>query len=230
MIRNIIFIAAVLIFISLFSFPHIRVFICENFSCLPFNYFDALSSLFSGFAFVGLIYTIFQQQDEIRLTQNEMRAQRFEHSFFQLLGHYTHAKEKKYYCEAYEGFKSKCNKNRQVNQQAEEMYQSEFISANNRYESFSSYFVILRELIDYVDRAGSIDSAQKFFYIDIICASLSDYEMWLLFYSTLYDPRLSVLKKSIEKYSMFKNLKINGLISPQYDKVKYLNIAYSLTK
>jgi hypothetical protein len=211
--------------------------------------FGAVNALFSGLAFAGLIYTILLQKEELKaqreeltLTRQEIEGQklelkaqnetlalqRFENSFFQLLGYYTHAKEKNFYSESYSGFKNKYNQNSGNNQGAEERYRDEFKSANNRYGSFSSYFVILRELVDYVDGITTIDDTQKKFYIDIICASLSDHELWLLFYSILYDPRLSALKESVEKYSMFENLKTDGLISPQQDKVKYSDTAYSL--
>lgn len=194
--------------------------------------FGAVNALFSGLAFAALIYTIYLQRIEIKQTQDEMKSQnetltlqRFENTFFKLLGNYSDSQPRDFYNTAYHSFFDGYSRNINNNQQTEERYRSEFISANNRNNSFSSYFVILKELIYYVDGFSGISDAQKKFYTNVICASLSDHEMWLLFYSIIYDTRLLPMKDCVEKYAMFTNLKLDGLIRST-DKEKYSDSAY----
>ena len=47
--------------------------------------FGILNSLFSGFAFLALIFTIYQQNEDMRNTKKEMQNQNFENHFFHLL-------------------------------------------------------------------------------------------------------------------------------------------------
>ena len=61
-----------------FSFYYNKL---ENFAQLG----DSLNALFSGLAFLALIYTIYQQNTDMRNTKKEMQNQNFENHFFHLL-------------------------------------------------------------------------------------------------------------------------------------------------
>ena len=47
--------------------------------------FGAINALFSGFAFAGIIFTIFLQRRDLRETREAMSQERFDNTFFQLL-------------------------------------------------------------------------------------------------------------------------------------------------
>ncbi|EOW9357498.1 hypothetical protein Q5N48_18985 [Vibrio cholerae] len=47
--------------------------------------FGALTSIFSGLAFAGVVWTIVSQREELKVTRDELKNQGFENAFFQML-------------------------------------------------------------------------------------------------------------------------------------------------
>lgn len=56
--------------------------------------FGAINALFSGFAFAGIIFTIFLQRRDLRETRDAMSHERFDNTFFQLLSVHISITEK----------------------------------------------------------------------------------------------------------------------------------------
>jgi hypothetical protein len=74
--------SAIVIIIWLVSFPVIKLLTNykTDFSQIGIvgDSFGAINALFSGLAFVGLIFTIYLQKNELRLQREELKLQRFE--------------------------------------------------------------------------------------------------------------------------------------------------------
>jgi len=92
--------------------------------------------------------------------------------------------------------------------EAYELYLSDF-----PVRCLDSYFRMLYRIIKYVDESRIIDDDQKYNYICILRATLSWYELLILFYNGLSDNGNKNFKPLAEKYALFNNIRIEELAS-----------------
>lgn len=204
---------AIVVFAWTLSWALLHIFVLPDDRGAFGDMFGAINSLFSGFAFVGLIFAIILQRQELTETRkallqqkDEMAKQNFENAFFQLLRlhgnnvmviereqvigisgfkHYYHD-----YLRAYLKSSSDINSG----------YQAFF---DNHQAEFGHYFRNLYHIVKLVDRN---DLEDKQFYINIIRAQLSSYELVILFYNCLSDLGSERFKPLIEEYSLLESL------------------------
>lgn len=140
--------------------------------------FGAVNALFSGLAFVGVIWAIMQQQEEIELqredlknTQDEMKEQRgvmqkevFERSFFQL----QQMLDEQYNQIEYGGRRGK-----------DALYQAEHDISTQPgiLPDFIPYFYLLFKVFEFVEQSKL---EEKKFYIDILCGRVTRVEKSVL--------------------------------------------------
>lgn len=81
------------------------------------------------------------------------------------------------------------------------------------------YFRHLYRIIKYIDKADSflISDDKKYEYTSIVRATLSQYELLLLFYNGFSHPKFKVL---IEKYALVNNIRLE-LMANEEDIVLY---------
>lgn len=85
--------------------------------------------------------------------------------------------------------------------------------AESYYRSYlDHYFRHLYTILKYVDRSEDIKNEDKFQYASILRATLSRYELVLLYYNGLSTLGNEKLKPLLEKYCMLKNLNTDMLI------------------
>lgn len=104
----------------------------------------------------------------------------------------------------YEGFKKVFNL--APIEDAFELYLSEYFV-----RCLDSYFRMLYRIIKYVDESHVIEDKQKYDYICILRATLSWYELIILFYNGLSENGNKRFKPLAEKYALFNNLRIEEL-------------------
>lgn len=85
-----------------------------------------------------------------------------------------------------------------------------------------SYFRMLYRILKYVDESSIIDGKQKYNYVCILRATLSWYELLVLFYNGLSEDGKNRFKPLAEKYALFNNLRIEELASDD-DKRLYMS-------
>lgn len=83
------------------------------------------------------------------------------------------------------------------------------------------YFRHLYRIFKYIDDADDklINSKKKYEYASIVRATLSQYELIMLFYNGFYHQKF---KKLIEKYTLLNNMR-TGLLASNEDKALYTN-------
>ena len=210
--------------------------------------FGAVNALISAFAFGGMIVTFFFQRYELKLQRKELEAQRFEfeqqnqtlglqrfeNTFFNML---------QLQQEIVAGLKYKDNiKGREVFKDIYENVLKQQIENGGRktYDESASisfldhYFRHFYTILNFIDKSPDIDkfSSQseeqimdkKYEYAKILRATLSRYELVLLYYNGLSKFGRDKLKPLIEKYSMLNNIK-EGLLALSKDVVKKYNIS-----
>jgi len=168
-----------------------------------------------------------EQKKEFELQNKYLLEQNLSNHFFQLLKNYNeivynmdigHDKYRKVgrdcFNTMYHDFKS--------------LYNNMFISKNSEYNrveisylefyednqsDLGNYYRNLYHLIKYIDKS-TIENKQ--FYINIVRAQLSTYELGLLFYNGLSSYGNQKLKPLIERYNLIKNLPKNVLIKTEH--------------
>ena len=93
-----------------------------------------------------------------------------------------------------------------------------YVTFYSRYQSdLGHYFRNLYHIIKFVDQS---DVSDKSFYISLIRAQLSIYELTLLFYNCLSDLGKEKAKPLVERYCMFKNMPQTVLVDLQAGSMK----------
>lgn len=211
--------------------------------------FGALNALFSGFAFAGIIYTIFLQKQELKLQRKELRQtreefiiqnetlkkQRFENTFFHLVGLHNEIVDKLSVTRIEHSYLNGVSTTEPVTYNKKEFFNGaikalgsyEGIKHNsdnmdevwdgikNAYKNFnmeyashlSHYFRNLYHIYKYIHLSNLITKDEKQFYASIIRAQLSDKELALIFYNMLIDDLgYPNFKYLDENYDVLKNL------------------------
>lgn len=216
--------------------------------------FGAVNSIFTGMAFVGVVYaTLLQrhevdiareeisrtkeildkQQDQLELQNKETRRQSFENTFFQLLRLLTDLTES--IDLRHQGSVTKKGKDtfvvftRRIKKYFIDGRDAQHPPIEN-YERF--YESHNRELGHYfrtfyniIKYVDNSEIDNKKFYTNIVRAQLSDSEVAIMFYNGLSKHGTTKLKPLIEKYSLLKNLNDADVFSSDL-KGKYASSAF----
>lgn len=192
--------------------------------------FGVLNALFSGMAFSGVLITIFLQRQDLVSNQNDMSRQREESQFynilklqqdvvgsFDLVKKYGHERQtiavgRDCFREWYKTFSSRY----------ENLYfeGDEIAKLSNAYESLwdfergdlGLYFRSLYSVFRFVSDSKYAD---KVILSSIVRSLLSDYELALLFYSSL-GVRGKGFQKYINEFALFDNLDVSLLIDQDH--------------
>jgi len=194
--------------------------------------FGILTSIFSGLAFAGVIWTVLSQLEELSITRDQLKNQGIENAFFQMLALHNQilndidlSKEtvngiiRTNGRDAINIFVERLIKNyKTVNSTSMSKKESE--KANDAYGMFwlkhkselAHYYRFLYNLIRYVDNS---QSDKKETYIALVRAQISNQELSLLFYNCL-SQQGSAFMKYAEDYSLFDNLIETDLMRPEH--------------
>lgn len=87
------------------------------------------------------------------------------------------------------------------------------------------YFRHLYRVVKYIDESKVIDDKQRYGYTSIVRATLSQYELIMLFYNCLSSNGVDKFKPLIEKYALFNNIREDLLAKEEHYNL-YSNTAY----
>ena len=201
--------------------------------------FGALTALFSGLAFAGLLITIFYQREdlgltkeELRLTREEIKAQHLETTFFHMLrlqqdivagidlqrqieGGQQETKGR----DCFKVFvkriqrnyqdELKANPNNDEHSLSDAAYESLWIKSQS---DLGHYFRSLYNVFRYVSEHEFTDKKQ---YGSIARAQLSDFELVVLLYNCT-NHRGKNFARYAEEFEIFDNIDISLLIKPEH--------------
>jgi hypothetical protein len=193
--------------------------------------FGVLTSTFSGLAFAGVVWTLLSQREELKVTRDELKKQRFDNSFFQMLGLHndilgsidlvnreTAVVSKGRDCfitfrarllRAYEAPTLNFLEDISEEDRLKSAYKKFWKEGNNE---LGHYFRFLFNLYRFIDESTNVD---KKFYSNLVRSQLSDQELFLLFYNCLTPHGQKFMTYAIQ-YELFDNLKIESLMSPSH--------------
>jgi hypothetical protein len=212
--------------------------------------FGALNTLFTGFAFVGLVYTILQQREQLALAKEELaeartttKLQRFEGTFFQLLALLTGIVESmaRYWNPGGDqGYLKKQGRDalylladellKSIKHQQTEMelpQRREFLAQHygtfyeRRSTQLAHYFRVLYRILTLIHSA---DIPDKHHYAKILRAQMSGQELLLLFYNS-FIPEGHNMRKYVDEYALLKHVPLQFLALPK-DRDLYDECAY----
>lgn len=198
--------------------------------------FGVVNALFSGLAFALLINSNRVQQEEMRLTKEELLGQKialeaqvknmatqgFERNFFELLQVHKQNLNDIGFREShggsaisqmldhifnFEGFLNLYSDSEDREVTTLRMIERYKAGYSDFEQYIGHYFRNLYLLIRYVDEQDGIDS---YFYVRIVRAQLSKSEINLIFYNCLLEDN-DKMKVYVEKYSLLKHLNVGGI-------------------
>ncbi len=180
-----------------------------------------LNSLFSGFAFLGVIVTIILQSRELKQTTTELKNQKiefekqnqtlkrqqFENTFFNMLSRQENIISAITYGAAAHGRQAFMYTLSDLKKNLIE-FGNTLTEIQNTYKSvclnnLGYYFCHLYRIIKFVHENKFLTDEEKSNYIDIVRAGLSPYEVVLLFYNGLVFGKTKIF---IEKYKLLDPL------------------------
>lgn len=207
--------------------------------------FGAVNALFSGLAFAGVIYAMFLQKRELGYQREELqntrlelagqkeqlkaqndtlRKQRFENTFFSLVGFQNEivmALRIDRHAESYVGrdcmrFFYNEFKSAYGHESHERRYASESELVKKAYARFflpwqpyiGHYFRSLYNIVKFVKHS---DIEDKQMYVNLLRSQLSVYELSLLFYNCLSEYGNERFKNLVEEFALLENLS-DGLL------------------
>ncbi len=222
-----------------------------------------LNTIFSGLAFLLLIYTASMQKEELSLQRKELKQtreelekqkeefkiqndtlkrQRFENTFFNMLtlleniinnieqgipNTFDYKKGKQLLEKIYSTSHSRSIKNA-LNSILSVDKIVDVYKKHVDVRLLESYFQYIHEIMNFIDMNKFLNSEDKSNYMNILRATLSQYELILLFYDGLCNDKI---KKIIEKYKFLNNLKVDLLANINhllfYDKNSYSEDLYA---
>lgn len=216
--------------------------------------FGALNTLFTGFAFVGVIYTILLQRKQLKMLRDELddtreatKHQQFESTFFQLLDLLTRIVESLRLNSRVGDFRSPqyiVKEGRNVLwQYANQLIISylqhpptgDLSDAERRehiakrygefYEPHATALAhYFRVLYRILKLIETTDIPNQLTYAKILRAQLSEQELVLLFYNS-FIPEGKKMQRFLEKFSLLKHLPAKSLAHPN-DRQLYPEVAY----
>ncbi|MCQ4053337.1 putative phage abortive infection protein [Aeromonas sp. SG16] len=192
--------------------------------------FGALNTLFSAFAFIGIIASIFFQSQELELNREELKRTRaefetqgeqfkqqtmalnkqvFENTFFQLVVMSNKVKDSIVnghdFKKAYETFISREYRTQSGNSRLDEI--ELYLKLHNEFAgSLGLYYRNVYQILKFIDESSNISSQDKKSYSNYLRAQLSQYELYFLFYNCLSELGNEKFKPYIEKYEFLEHL------------------------
>lgn len=192
--------------------------------------FGALNVLFSGFAFVAVVITVYLQSRSLRETQRQVYERNFEDRFFQLTRTHSgiidgmvitrklHGRQvtlsgRQIFPVLYEEFCKKFNAIWEEDREADQLAviraaYDEFFTGSQ--SELGHYFRNLYSIVAFVDRSSITNKRD---YTKLLRAQMSSYELLLLFYNCLGTFGVKKFKTLVEKYNLLEHMPKNGLIS-----------------
>jgi hypothetical protein len=201
------------------------------------NMFEALNALFSGLAFVGLIFTILLQRDELVLQRQELAdtraelagqreqlerqndtlvVQRFENTFFQLIRVHNDIVEeidRPAFSQFYEQLRQEMGPD--AAELTTEELSSRYLRFYGKYQQYLGHY--FRHLYHIFKFVKSADIANRRQYTALIRAQLSNYELAILFYNCLAQHGREKFKPLIEEFAVFDNLPSDLLLGHRHE-------------
>jgi hypothetical protein len=198
--------------------------------------FGAANALFAGLAFAGVVYAIFMQRLEVKLTKEELRRtkeifekqaaslelqnretkkQIFENTFFQLLRVFSDLTENLDLVDGARTTRGKDvltafeNRLNRINRSIEkEGDKPDFKEVYRRLYAGAHNDLghYFRMLYTVIRCVDESEVGNKKFYTNILRAQLSDAELHLILYNGLSEHGIERLKPLLEKYEFFDNL------------------------
>lgn len=200
--------------------------------------FGVVTALFTGLAFIILIWTLHVQKDELKLQREEIKGQKetlqkqnFESSFFQLLGMHSAIVNSMVIRKGIDGeyFGRECfgymlRRLRGVYMGAPKQSYEIFFLEFQPY--VGHYFRHLYNVVKFVNDQKVFPQKfkQKKRYTNLIRAQLSSDELGLLFYNCLSD-RGAKFKNLVEKYALLEDMRFKTLMDLEHKKL-YDSSAY----
>lgn len=198
--------------------------------------FGVITSVFSGLAFAGVIWTVLSQREELDITRNELKTQGFDTSFFQMLRLHNEilgsidlvkrspngGSDTSSGRDCFVTFRARLtNKYKRIDKEQSDKNEEDKIKA--AYSDFwekgnnelGHYFRFLFNLYRFIDESNGVD---KKFYSNLVRSQLSDQELFILFYNCLTPQGSKFMKYAIE-YELFDNMKRSGLISSSHESL-----------
>lgn len=196
--------------------------------------FGALGAVFSGLAFAGLIVTLIQQHDDLKLQREDLRLQRqeiaqtnlelalqrkemeeqnktimlqrFETTFFNMLKNQMEIRDDIMYSDGVTVFHGK--------DAIERMYQIviSWIEDGHGYNvplfrhHIAHYLRHLIQTLKMIDTADFLSVQEKYYYSEILNSYMSMYELGMFLYYCLSDEGKTTAKGLVEKYALFVSL------------------------
>lgn len=102
-----------------------------------------------------------------------------------------------------------------------------YMAQNEDLSFLDHYFRHLYRIVKYVDDARVLFTLkERYEYVSLLRAQLSDYELGLVFYNCLSDNGREKFKPLAERYALFNNIRDKVLNDPQSDKRQYDDKAF----
>ncbi len=205
--------------------------------------FGALTSIFSGLAFAGVIWTIMSQREELKITRDELKTQGFENAFFQMLKLHNEilneitinqsnairpdsTSGRDCFVEFYDSLKIHYKAYKSIegygaddNLCLKDAY-IEYWGKNG--DKLAHYFRFLFNIFKFIDESN-IDN--KKFYSRLVRAQLSDQELAVIYYNT-FSPYGIKFLKYIEEFQLMDNLKTSYLIDESHSNIHDVDIKF----
>ncbi|MEZ9741556.1 putative phage abortive infection protein [Vibrio splendidus] len=206
--------------------------------------FGALTSIFSGLAFAGVVWTIVSQREELKVTRDELKNQGFENAFFQMLKLHnqiineidlvnTRKQEGvvrtagrdcfvTFVKRFYEYYNVLNEKNYTLKSETDRLYDSYSSFWDDNGHELAHYFRFLYNIFKFIDESNI---ENKKFYSRLVRAQLSDQELILIYYNS-FGPYGKKFQHYIETFQLMDNLQKSYVIHESHmtlisDKVKF---------
>jgi len=205
--------------------------------------FGAINALFAGFAFGGVIYTIFlqmkeleYQREELKLTRDEIKGQKeqmilqnFELSFFNLLRSYTEYRDKvnqrgdilrqQFATDYNNAFRIIIHKNKDKIPDIEKLIK---MSVQQYLKGYPEYKFLLRHLENILTFISGSEVENKYFYFNLVKTFLNREENGLLFYYSIYKKDESNIFKILKEINFFDDLN-DFLYDPKHGELYFVS-------
>lgn len=187
--------------------------------------FGFLTSVFSGLAFAGVIWTVLSQREELDITRRELKVQGFDNAYFQMLrlhnqivdgigvalaikGRNTFVHFKQYLEDTYNRLKTD-NSDTSESELLAVAY-DQYWEKNQCH--LGHYFRVLYNILRFLKER---DVKKDDYHAKLLRAQLSDQELYVIFYNCLYKHGNNFVAYAVE-YQLFDNLGAEYLLSKDH--------------